>query len=136
MSKTTWTVEKLTDYYSGLGNVDGAHMQRVLDWAVENDRYVESEAKAALFSIAGKKGDRLFAVFSSGHIYVWFDDFRYPGGLTERDQLAATLKEMDLMKADFDVNAVKEGKTLSRKVGVLSEAEMGDLLDLLASYCL
>ena len=71
--------------------------------------------QAPLFSIAGKSDDRLFAVFSSGHVYVWFQEHRYPGGVTERDSLAVELPSRDLMKANFDVTAIKEGKTISRK---------------------
>jgi hypothetical protein len=134
MSKQTWTVEVLTDHYAGLGSVSGAHMQHVLDWAVANDRLVESEAKAPWFSVAGKTGERLFAVFSSGHVYVWLEDSRYPGGANERDRLASDLKDRDLMKSNFDVSAVKEGKTMSRKLGDLNEEELVGLLGLLDTY--
>ncbi len=61
MSKQVWTIDKLTAYYTALADVSGAHMQRIVDWAVANDRFIESEAEAPLFSIAGKKSDRLFA---------------------------------------------------------------------------
>ena len=55
MSKQAWTIDKLTAYYTALADVSGAHMQRIVDWAVANDRFIESEAEAPLFSIAGKK---------------------------------------------------------------------------------
>ena len=73
MGKQVWTVDELTNHYTSLGNVGGSNMQRVLDWTVENGRFVESEAKAPLFSIAGKSDDRLFAVFSSGQVDGWFE---------------------------------------------------------------
>ncbi len=136
MSKQVWTTDKLTAHYTALADVSGAHMQRILDWAVANDRFVESEAKAPLFSIAGKGGDRLFAVFPSGHLYVWLEVFRFPGAVGERDSLVTALKSHDLLKATFDASAVKEGRTMSRKLGDLNEDELSDLLDILATYCL
>ncbi len=136
MSKQVWTADKLTAYYTALADVSGAHMQQILDWAVANDRFVESEAKAPLFSIAGKRGDRLFAVFPSGHLYVWLEVFRFPGAVGERDFLVTELKGRDLMKANFDAAAAKEGKTMSRKLGELNEDELSDLMDIFATYCL
>ena len=136
MSKQVWTTVKLTAHYTALADVSGAHMQRILDWAVANDRFVESEAKAPLFSIAGKRGDRLFAVFPSGHLYVWLEVFRFPGAAGERDSLVTDLKRQDLIKATFDASSVKEGRTMSRKLGELNEDEMSDLMDIFAIYCL
>ena len=85
-------------------------MQRVLDWTLENGRFLESETKAPLFSVSGKSDDRLLTVFASGHVYVWFEEHRYPGGLTERDSLAVELQSRDLMKANFDVSAIKKAR--------------------------
>jgi hypothetical protein len=136
VSKQVWTVDELTNHYTSLGSVDGSNMQRVLDWTVKNGRFVESEAKAPLFSIAGKSEDRLFAVFASGHVYVWFEEHRYPGGVPERDSLAVELQNRNLMKANFDVTAIKEGKTMSRKLGDLSKEEIRDLLQVMGKHCL
>ena len=135
MSKQVCTVDELTNRYTSLGNVDGSNTQRVLDWTLGNGRFVESEAKAPLFTMAGKSGGRLFAVFSSGHVYVWFEGHRYPGGVAERDSLAVELQGRDLMKANFDVTAIKEGKAISRKLGDLNKKEIGDLLQVMGKYC-
>ncbi len=75
-------------------------------------------------------------MFPSGHVYVWCEVFRYPGGVGERDSLVTELKSRDLMKANFDAAAAKEGKTMSRKLGELNKDEMGDLMDIFATYCL
>ena len=136
MSKQVWTTVKLTAHYTALADVSGAHMQRILNWAVANDRFVESKAKAPLLSIAGKRGDRLFAVFPSGHLYVWLEVFRFPEAAGERDSLVTDLKSQDLIKATFDASSVKEGRTMSRKLRELNEDEMSDLMDIFATYCL
>ena len=136
MDKQVWTADRLTAHYTAMAGVSGAQMKAALDWALASDRFIESEAKAPLFSIAGKTGDRLFAVFSSGHVYVWLEVFRYPGGVGERDSLVTDLKIHDLMKANFDASAVKEGKTMSRKLGDLDKDELSDLLEIFATYCL
>ena len=97
VSKQIWTAELLTDFYRE--DLSRAGMQTILDWAIANNRFEVSDAKAPLFSILGHSGRKLFAVFSSGHIYVWHEEDRFDKGISDRDLLVAELKSMSRLSS-------------------------------------
>lgn len=130
-----WDVNQLTESFSKLANDKGRAFLRLLDWAIETGCFIESKAQSPTFGLAGLTGDRLFSVSNTGHIYVFFEESRYPGGLSQRKNLLDALVSLDFMSQDIVLEEVVSGRNSSRKLWDLDESELEELLHVLAQYC-
>lgn len=130
-----WTVDKLRRAFEGFENEEGRRLQTVLDWAVSNRFLIEGRTQFPAFGLRGKGKERILTVFSSGRIYLFFEERKYPGGAEERDVLVNELKALGMLDPDIDPGEVVGGRNSLRKLSELDDNELAKLLDVLGQYC-
>lgn len=130
-----WTVARLRNAYDNLSDRDtGARLRQVLDWAVEQDFFMESRAKNPGFGLRGRSGDRILS-FQPDWTFCYLNERYYPNGAEERDQLVAELKGLSMYHRDFNPQGVEMGKNLDRELADLGDDEFRRLLDILSRFC-
>jgi hypothetical protein len=103
--KTTWTKEKLYEAYKKMENVTiGSRLRKVLDWALSNGFFFESEngsEEIPIFGLRGKYNDLFVRFIRKGEIFVYLNE-KYTGGKKQRAELISDLKEANLLKLKKD----------------------------------
>lgn len=133
--ETNWDSRRLREVFEEMPEDESRPLTAILDWAVEKDRFIESRAQSPVFGLVGKSGDRIIGVSSTGVLYLFFEEQRYPQGSQERDRLVDELKELDLIAQEIDPEEVVSGRNFVRSLQELEEAEFQKLFGILRSYC-
>lgn len=131
-----WTVDKLKVAYLDLPNRElGRRLQKILDWAVNKNYFMLTNAIHPTFGLQGKSKARLATFMSNGMMYVYLDVKHYSGGSKERDELIAELKKLRLLDENLNPQKVISGRNLTRNLFELNEEEIEKLLSILSNYC-
>jgi hypothetical protein len=132
---TVWTVADLLEAYQDVPNGEAERLIALLEWAVENDCFLGSRAQSPIFGLASKTGDRIVGTYPTGLLYLFFEDYKYPGGASERDELVDELKSLSLLATEINPSEVRSGRNFSRSLSELTGKEFNDLLDILRRVC-
>jgi hypothetical protein len=134
-SQVSWTVDSLRKAYGELTDPGLAQKLGIaLDWAVENDFFIESRAESPSFGFKGAVRKRLGSFHIDGKIYLYLKEEFYPDGANSRDELLSHLIELGMLPVGFDVNQVEYGRNLIRSLADMSDSEFHDLLDVLTRH--
>ena len=134
--KLRWTIRELKSAYSEISNNTlRIRLEKILDWAVINNIFKESETENPIFKILAKSKKPLISVYGNGGGYLRTRKELYLGGISERDNLVTDLKNLGLFGNDFNPELSKEGKELARKLSDLNEDEFDNFLHILKEYC-
>jgi len=135
--KMRWTIQELKSVYSDMSNnILGSRLNKLLDWAVNNNIFKETETENPIFTILGKNKKPLISIYGNGGGYLRTKKEIYLGGKSERNKLVNDLKEINLMDIGFDPELSKDGKELTKKISDLNEGEFEKFLHILRKYCL
>ena len=130
-----WTVDRLKIAFEDIGGERGRRLREMLEWAVGEGCFVESRTRFPAFGLRGRGKERILSVFSSGGLYLFFEERRYPGGVEERDALVRELKSLGMLDPSVQPEEVVSGRSLSRNLEELDEADLERLLGILGRYC-
>ncbi|KAA3647761.1 MAG: hypothetical protein DWQ07_01910 [Chloroflexi bacterium] len=133
--KIDWTHERLQKEFSKLPNGAGENLQKILDWAISNDRFQKSRAKSAAFGIAGRKRGRVFSIYSNGEMRVFLNVEKYPEGPEERDDMLRWLRSINIVDVKPKLEDSKRSILGSRKVTQLNSQELIFLFGIFNQAC-
>ena len=135
--KMRWTIQELKSVYSDMSNnILRSRLNKLLDWAVNNNIFKETETENPIFHILGRNQKSLISIYGNGGGYLRTKKEIYSGGNSERNELINDLKESNLMSIDFDPELPKDGKEFTKKLSDLNEDEFEKFLHILSKYCL
>jgi len=126
-----WGAHHLADAFGDFPTGKRQRLQQVLDWALERGCFLESRAQSPTFGLRGLSGDRIFSVSSSGQLYVYFEEDRFPGGIADRDRLLKELYSIDFLSPDILPDEVVSGRHTSKTLWELPDNNFEKLLDVL-----
>jgi hypothetical protein len=134
--RVKWTLDRLHEAYATLvrsNSVLGARLRQVLDWAVEQGLFMETITHPArpAFLLRGALGEYVASFYADGAIYCRCGQEgarHFLGGADGRNQVVAALKQLGLLDASLDPNAVISGRQLKRKLHELTDEELHHLL--------
>lgn len=134
-SQASWTVDSLMKAYGELKDLGLAQKLGIaLDWAVENDVFIESRAESPSFKFKGAVGKGLGSFHIDGKIYLHLKEEFYPGGANSREELLNHLIDLGMLPVGFRVDQVEHGCSLIRSLADMSDSEFHDLLDVLTRH--
>jgi hypothetical protein len=113
-------------------------IQKIKDWAWHNDfSFREEDATGKTFTINGKNSGRLVSIYQNskykGEMYAYISDVNFPGDLAQRDVFVGYLKKINLLDKTIDISKVNSHRKLLKKLEDLTENELDNFLDLIAS---
>jgi len=76
--------------------------QGLLDWGVASGCVIESRAISSTFGLSCKSIGQIFFVTLTGHLYLFLEERKFPGGVKERASILADLKDLELFDPDLD----------------------------------
>lgn len=130
-----WNESKLRESFGQIDEESANRLIQLLDWSVQNDCFLESRAQLPSFGLAGKTGERIIGVPSTGKLYLFFELGKYSGGSAERDQFVNALKRLDLISPQIVPSEVTSGRNFSRSLSEMTEETFEGMLGILQSYC-
>jgi len=136
---TFWTVDKLKETFVNFEDYTlSGKLLKVVEWALNRKCFVEAKAKLPAFGLLGK-GKKLMVSFislgnSSGDIFIYFEEIKFPEGAKERDALIKDLKEIQMLENGLDPYSVVSGRSLKKKLVDLSDDDLDKLLSVLGKY--
>ena len=133
----SWTPEILTKFFTDFPNGRGKTRKRMLDWAIANKRFDQNTSLYPAFGILANNNKRLFNFSAIGYIYVTVHKDYYPHGVPQRDKLVTRLKDIKLLRADFDPESRSNHWTIAPRLSSqLNDSEVHSLIDIFEEFCL
>ena len=115
----------------------GSRLTKVLEWAVAQGLFMEASTQTTrpAFLLSGPMGERVVSFYSDGAIYCRFGQAApklFAGGVDDRNRFVSELKQLNLIDASVNPDAVVWGRQLNRRLDELNDKELNDLLAVFA----
>ena len=115
-----WSPELLREKYENLPDKQKESLTRILNWAIENNRFIESQAKNPVFGVLEKGGNRILSFYVHKEIYLWLEEKRYKGGKEMMNNLLDELKLLGLFDPNLSPSTVTSGRHADKNIWELS----------------
>lgn len=100
--RNSWTIEELEAAFSNMqDNTLVRPSLKLLSWARDNGRYLQSTGKYPCFGVANRLGNRIIGVYEKDGPWAYFEAAKYESE-KERNTFVETLKNAGLLEATFD----------------------------------
>lgn len=130
-----WSFEHLAQHFRESADKNDLVLLKILEWAQDKNCLVESRAQKPTFGLCSKQQERIISVTSTGQLYLFFEEYKYPNAEDDRDSLLSELKRIGLFPQDLNPSQVKSGRNTNRKVWELNSDQLSDLFAILDQYC-
>jgi hypothetical protein len=132
VSGTLWTLELLKEQIEKIPNeILRIRLSETLNFAVAKNIFAESLSKEPQFCLSVKStGGKVFSISFNGSLYAFFglnEAKKYPTNET-RQRFVNDLKRLNLLSQDINLDDIKSGKILEKRLDELTDSEFADLL--------
>jgi len=130
-----WNKKTLREAYANYPdqNLRGK-LQKIFNWAIDNDFFMPTTAKYPCFGLRGRKKKRVISFQSDGKICAWLSEDRYVG-ITERDALFNKLIKLNLLDENIDKSKIIGTRDLNKFIQEMNNPEIEKVLSVYNDYC-
>jgi hypothetical protein len=129
---TTWTPDRLNEAFTSVTDTTlRTRLLALLEWAQYRASIIAGPAKMPTLGVRGRANNRLFSVSLEGYVYWVTKESAYLEGSEERDQVVARLCAIGLFDPALDLDAIVDGRRLSRRFTDFTDDQFSAFLELI-----
>jgi hypothetical protein len=132
-----WSHDLLTEEIQNLSAELNKKLTVLLDWAVENDFFIESKTILPTFGLCGKNHGQFITIPLQENLSInlRFNEKYYFGGAQARNNLIEELKAINILDKNINPAEIAESRILAKRIAELNTSQLEELMSILGKYC-